>query len=90
MSYRLPALEVANELRLSRAAVKCEIQRLSYVDGRREIAAIISDPSEVWEGAKLDYVLRIPSSCGKVFSARIRQGAAYVRYRFILTVACGI
>lgn len=77
MSQVMDALELANELRLSRAAVKCDIQRLSYVEGRRQIAEIISDPSELWAGAKLDYVLRIPSSCGKVFSARMRLGAAY-------------
>lgn len=76
VSQAVEALRIGNELRLDRAAVGREIGRMSSYTGRAQVAEIVECPSELWQGAKLDYVLRLPARCSNGFSARVRSMAA--------------
>lgn len=71
----LEALQKANEIRLSRAAVKRHIEQLPTYESREAVAEIIRDPGELWATAPLDQVLRIANRTGHTFSKKVRQRA---------------
>lgn len=65
-SQALTALERANRLRMDRAAEKRRIFRMARLKGNAEVAEILLCPGDLWEGAKLGYVLELPRSVGPV------------------------
>lgn len=73
LEQSMTALAHGNELRLARAAVKREIRKLSTVDGREALIDILLDPGELWSGARLSYVLRMPNRSGEKFAHMMRS-----------------
>lgn len=62
---RMAALEVANEIRMTRAAVRRAVVALPIVEGRREVARLIRANEPVWHTATLGYMLRMPFRTGE-------------------------
>lgn len=72
MPQHLAALEKGNRIRLERAECKREIAKMPSAMGREAIIDMILDPSELWEAARLSYVLRMPFSSGEKFMRVVR------------------
>lgn len=66
MSQPLEALHRANVLRLERAAERRRIHRMARAKGNAAVAEILISPGDLWEGAKLEYVLSMPRQSGPV------------------------
>jgi len=64
MPQHLKALEKANEVRLPRAKTKRELARLTPTKGQERVAQILLYPDEIWSGATVRYVLRMPDRWG--------------------------
>lgn len=65
------ALRRANHIRLTRAAIKRNINAMPYREGREAVCRLILDPGDLWNSAKLEYVLRCPDRSGPSFVARV-------------------
>jgi len=72
MPQHLAALEKGNSIRLRRTECKREIAKMPSALGRELVIDMILDPSELWEGARLSYVLRLPFSSGPKFMRVVR------------------
>lgn len=74
----IEALAKANEVRLSRAAVKRHIEQLPTYEGREAVAEIIRDPGELWATAPLDYVLRMAHRTGHTFAQKVSRRSGVI------------
>lgn len=61
---RMAALAKGNEIRLARAAERRRLKAMPREESRREVAALIAEPTEMWFTASLDYVLRMAARTG--------------------------
>jgi len=71
MSQHMEALGKAHARRIPRAEKKRQIKALLPVNGRARVAEIVLHPGELWEAARLSYVLRMPRKSGTAFVIRV-------------------
>jgi hypothetical protein len=61
------ALARANHIRICRAAIKRDIEKLPRLQGRERVAELILDPGYLWKQATVAYTLRMPDHCNQGF-----------------------
>lgn len=96
MNARMVNLEKAERVRVARAETRRKIHSMGRAAGEAEAARILGSPGEVWQGAKLEYVLSMPRQRGKTTAAKMcrrigvdpsaRLSEVPARYRMALVV----
>lgn len=66
----MDSLAKADRLRLRRAAEKRALSKKPYREGRAIVAGFFMRPGDVWEGARVSYMLRMPRASGHRLVAR--------------------
>jgi predicted ArsR family transcriptional regulator len=74
----IEALKKANEIRLSRAAVKRHIEQLPTYESREAVAEIIREPGDLWGTAHLDYVLQMAHRTGQGFARKVSRRSGVI------------
>lgn len=65
MSQPLTALQRANEVRIGRAEERRRLKGLPWRESRRQVAALVADPPELWLSATAGYVLAMAARTGE-------------------------